>query len=364
MSKNITIKIDFNAPVTLASARDVLRQFVSWWGDEVLELLPQTWKQELQSSSARPSLTITDDEWSLLTPDGTVITLNLHLPAYELRDEIARKAPDSLRRSIDVILSRQGTLFKRLLLPSAAEPRLKQVVRLQLDRLSPFRGDDVQFDCWVIPEGADAMRTPSSRDSSIPVEVAILPKRRLADIEGSVRAVGLTPHTFRVADSQANFPPLGLPWTKHTQKRAMLTALGVSLITLAVALSPGLRSWEISDLREQTEAVRPQVERAQAEKGELSRYQLPAQAISAGRAPAIDLLLDFTKRLPDSVSVSRLQIFGQKVTIEGHTATPIDVRAMISRSPILVDVRSTSLTSTSERFSLTATLKPGISGER
>ncbi|GAA0570690.1 hypothetical protein GCM10008942_19280 [Rhizomicrobium electricum] len=143
----------------------------------------------------------------------------------------------------------------------------------------------------------------------------------------------------------------------------MISAFGASFIAAAMILSPNLRTLEIAELHAQIASVRPLVERAQAERSELSHYQLPAQAVSADRAAAFDLLLDLTKRLPDSISVSRLQVRGQDVIIEGRSTTLVDVRTLITRSPVLIDVRSTTMAPLADRFSLTAKLKPGISGD-
>ena len=362
MSKDITIKIDLSAHVTVASLNGALRSFFRWWCSEIFEQLPTGWANQLSSGSGRASLKIADDGWSLMGRDEIAIPLPTNIAPHDLRDELSRKAPDSFRQSVDVTLPRQAALFKRHYFPRAAEARLKQVVRLQLDRLSPFRGDDVMFDCWLLPEGEGAL--PLGREDSIGVEIAILPKRSLFEFENSIRALGLTPHIFRVANSPATFAPVGLPWTKHSQRRAMISVLGISLILAAIVLSPGLGNREISDLRSQIEAVRPKVERAQAERDELSRYQLPPQALSADRSATMDLVQDLTKRLPDSASVTRLRVVGRNITIEGRTTAQSDIRAAISRSPMLSDVRSTDLLPSGDRFSLIASLKSWASKER
>lgn len=336
MPQDLTLKIDFNAPVTTAGAADAGSRFVRWWLTELIALLPHGWQQSLQATLRTPSLVLGEDEWQIELGGDAVICLNASMPAHELREQLEQMAPTALSNSVDVVVSKTDVLIRRISLPAAASKRLKSVVRLQLDRLSPFRGDDVQFDTSI----CDISEALSSGNvtNDILVDVAIVPKSALRAIEQKVRDVGVVPRLFRVADSSFSFAPSGLPWTKQRQSQALLVLTGIVFWLAAFWLAPVLQEREIASLASEIASLEPKVRHATAARDELSRYQLPPQALTSNRARALDLLFELTQQLPKEAHVTKLELIDAQVTLRGTAPQPAKVMRLLKKSTFITQV--------------------------
>jgi len=334
MSQDLTIRIDLNAPVTLSGCGGALRSIFEWWMRELVGLLPTHWQERLRKTANTPRVFITEDGWRVEMDNDAIITFDADVPPYEARRELEIRAPLALTRSAEIVLLRSVGLSKRIQIPASAMARIREVVRLQLDRLSPFRGDDVQFDCYAVEE------VPSGVSSvgDVLVEVVMVPKRHLIAIEQMLRASGVVPKAFSIADIPARFAPRGLPWTRQRQYNAVALVTGLSLAIAAILLGPPMRDAEIADLRTEAEAIAPQVRTALFERDQLERYQLPTQALSSRRAAVLELLADLTKRFPDSAHITRLDMDGDQVALQGSTSAPLRIKSVLARSPWLTHV--------------------------
>lgn len=357
MPQDLTLKIDFNAPVTMAGAADAGGRFVLWWLTELISLLPHRWQQSLQAMLRTPCLILGKDEWQIeLDGDNdTIVCLNALQPAHELREQLEQMAPAALSSSVDVVIPKTDVLTRRISLPAAASKRLKSVVRLQLDRLSPFRGDDVQFDTRICDISEPFSGNTVTND--IMVDVAIVPKSALRAIEQKVREVGVVPRLFRVGNSTMTFAPAGLPWTKQRQSQALLVLAGVVFWFAAFWLAPVLQEREITSLSNEIASLEPKVRRATALRDELSRYRLPPQALSSNRARALDLLFELTQQLPKEAHITNLELVDAQVTLRGTATQPAEVLQLLKKSTLITHVVALPNSQNRSQFALRATLR-------
>lgn len=356
MSKDLIIKIDLNAPVTFSGFAGMFRSFLVWWLQELKAFIPVDWRDSLQKSKALPRVIVYKDHWCLESTTGGCLTFLNTAIAYEVAEELSRNAPLSLARGVEVVLPNTDGLLKRIKIPATARSRMRQVIRLQLDRIFPLRGDDVLFDCYLA-DGKQITSPPSlPAIGEVLIETAMVPKRRILAVEHMLRETGLVPKTFLLAETPARFTPQGLPWTKQDQSRAI--AMGVGLITFAgaVLLGPTMRDWDIADLTAEIDSVTPQVRRAIDERAKLERYQLPLQALSPDRVTALDLILDLTRRFPDNTNVQRLDVRGSQVWIKISSSSAQIAQSLLHKSPLLTQVKIMQ-GETAETFSATATLR-------
>ncbi len=354
MPQDLTLKIDLNAPVTLSGCIGVLRSFLGWWSHQLTSLFPVSWRERVRQAAPTPRVTILEDGWCLESEGGTPLTFGTAAIAYDVKEELARKAPLALAYSVDVILPRSDGLYKRVAIPAGALSRVRQVVRLQLDRLSPFRGDDVQFDCNIVEETPPVTGSTPAVNTEVLLEVAIVPKRRLLAVEQMLRGVGLVPKAFRLAGVPTNFAPQGLPWTKQTQSRALALSAGLLLFVAAVLLGPVMGNMDIAELTATMAAAAPQVHHAIADRDELARYRLPPQALSPDRVAVLDLILDLTKRLPDSAHITRLEVSDNVVSLQVRTSAALPVKSLLLQSPLLTHVKAVQ---EGDLFAVTADLR-------
>lgn len=356
MSQDLTLKIDFNAPVNAAGAADAGARFVRWWLTALISFLPLSWQQSLQATLRTPCLVLGKDAWQIALDGAAVICLNASQPAHELREQLEQMAPAALSNSVDVVVPKTDVLIRRISLPAAASKRLKSVVRLQLDRLSPFRGDDVQFDTRIC-EVSEAF---SNGSNDIIIDVAIVPKSKLHAVEQKIREVGLVPRLFRVADSTFAFAPTGLPWTKQRQSQALLVLTGIAFWFAAFWLAPVLQEREITSLSNEITSLEPKVRHATAVRDELSRYQLPPQALTSNRARALDLLFELTQQLPKDAHLTNLELVDAQVTLRGSATQSAEVVQLLKKSTLLSHVVPLPNSQNGSQFAVRATLRPSL----
>jgi hypothetical protein len=259
---------------------------------------------------------------------------SMNADPYHVREELNRQVPQTLARSAEIIIPENYALLRQINIPSAATSRLRQVIRLQLDRLSPFRGDDVLFDCYPV-DIRDTINAGSIDASEKAIEVIIVPKQRVFLIEQMLRNLGIVPRKISLKGTKAHFPPSGLPWTKQTQQLVIAWLSVIIVIAAALTFSPYLSDADINDLKEKVDYLEPEVKRALSYRNEIQKYQLPPKALTANRAAVLDLVLDLTHRLPDTIHLRRLEIKGDHISMNGVTTQPTHLESIFKRSSLL-----------------------------
>ncbi len=327
MPKTLTLEIDFNAPVTLIDVQAALFAFFRWWADQLLELVPGYWKQALQNLMAVPVLDVRHPCWklSLVGADALIEAPDAALDEDALRQQIHALFPEGVSSSIEVILSPDMAMQRRILVPFMAVKHLRSVVQLQLDRLSPFRGDDVVFDCRL----AEPTDTTAAE---LAVDVAIIPKTTLQGLEQRIRQIGLVPRRFRIGETGMVVKAGGVPWTRQRQTQALFLAAACVIWAAAFGIAPIMRKQETASLQAEISSLAPELARAEELRQELGRYELPGEALSTDRARALDVLLVLTKALPDQVHVTSLTIADNTLMLRGTAPSNMAARALLIRT--------------------------------
>lgn len=350
---------DLRAPITSGSVRRGLHEFFEWWQGQLLACLPQHWQERLDGMFRVPLLTLGETAWLLTGYNATGETLSIdpNGPMDESYEFLTNPSFRALENGVDVLLPEGDVLIRHITLPAAAIGRLRSVIRLQLDRLSPFRGDDVSFDCQT--EGA-------SEDGTARIEIAIISKSALYDYEQKLRAMGFTPRNFKIPTSSLHFSPKGIPWSKQRQLHVLLAACGFILWIAAIWFAPSAREAEIADLGSQISSMRLMVDKAQAERRELGEYVLPPEAISVDRARALDVLATLTHFLPSDTHLTDLEIDNNIVRLTGTATSTRDVETSLRRTKLFGSITGSNAAASSQEngFQFQAHLLPTRTADR
>jgi len=183
---NASIASRLGAPLATARLRFAgsgLQQFLSWWGGELASLLPASWRALFAQGRARVLYVPSGDGLELRMEEGdriaTVATLarepeldpaagSGQIAASQVE---ARLGPSRAERPRWLLLPAGQVLRRRITLPATATDRLRAVVAHELDRQTPFRADQVSYDCRVLAVDATSKMAQ--------VELLVLPKDRL-----------------------------------------------------------------------------------------------------------------------------------------------------------------------------------------
>jgi general secretion pathway protein L len=305
------------------------------WLAALLLWLPERWRAVLRSTDSRL--------WLLPAGDG-----NWTLRSGNDQDgysEIAVASGSTLSltqwpldRARWLLLPAPAVLRRELRLPLAAADRLRDLLRHQIDRETPFTADQVAFDARVL-----------GRDDSgkqIRVALVVLPLATLNTHVAAANAIGGGLRGVDVANKDGH--PLGLnllPSTQREHRRDPTVQLNLLLLAISV-IALFYAGWQsLDNRREAVAALTAEVEtqRTAARQSAALRKRLDdavegasflAQARSE-RPRVIDLLNDLSERLPDGTWLERLNIADRRVIVVGYSDQASALVARLQQSPHL-----------------------------
>ena len=222
----------------LALLRSSIGAFLGWWFGELAGLMPRRLRQQGRRERRGPVLIFGRQQSVVLQRTGederVLGSVDTDAPDHDQRLSRLLKQVKRRRRPLTVRLSDELGLRKILDLPLAAKDDLDQMLRLEMDRLTPFRADEVYFAHRVL--GSDA------RTRRLSVELQLAPKRELERALETARSFGIIPPRVELAagaegGSALNLLP-GEPvhGTRENRLRRALAIVALLLAVTAVAI--------------------------------------------------------------------------------------------------------------------------------
>jgi general secretion pathway protein L len=258
-------------------------------------------------------------------------------------------------------------LRKTVSLPLAARENLQQVLGFEMDRQTPYAGNQVYFQHEV-------MREDSARNQ-IDVRLTVVPRQMVDAAVAHLRDWGRMPRAVAVADElkgdghYANLLPADLrpkpgPWSALLYGAMALVSLALLFVLLLIPV------WQ---KRETVIAMKPVVadanRRADASnalktrlEADLARYNYLSEK-KLKTVSTVALIDELTRLLPDDTWVQQLDLHGKELQIQGDTGSSARLIGLFEQSRLLSDANFRSpLTkgrgpSTGDRFQLVATVK-------
>lgn len=310
--------------------------FLRWWCQALLEWVPARWRRLVTGQRRQICLRLEARGLWLggLAAGGEAFEVPIP-PDAALAERLDR---DPLHRRRWLWLPAGSALRRRLELPLAAAERLRDVLRFEIDRQTPFSPDQVVFDARVLGRSADGR--------SLQVEMVALPRGRL---DAALADLGPLATGLDGVDLVEDAQPLGLNLLPPAQRRSgrdpirwlNLGLAGIALLALWLALWQSLenRRQAVQWLTEQVEA-----RRAEARQVASLRQRLETGVEGAGflarqreeRPPALAVLDDLSRRLPDSTALERLNLNGNRLVMIGYSSEAPNTVARLQGSPYLI----------------------------
>jgi len=271
--------------------------------------------------------------------------------------------PKALPHRTVLRLSPEAVLTRRASFPAQVREKLPQVLRLELDRLSPFSPDQVVYDFAVLP-GAKG-------DARIAVDLALCRRDRVADWIKRLREAGspIDQITWEGAWPKANLLPLKeRPRRRQPLVNGVRLLLALILILLVAAVATPL--WQKARLLESLDA---EVGRARSQAIQVDEVRKDLEQARQGstvvlqhkweQPRVIDLLRELTDRIPDDTWVQSLEFQNREVQVRGESGQATALIGLLEEAPGIegVSFRSpvTQVARTGkERFNLAFTFMP------
>jgi general secretion pathway protein L len=328
------------------SPRQRLASLWRWWTGEISRLLPERFSM-LRGGARAPMIALEGDDAVLVSSSAGAVATAVLGPLDDARRRgavraLIERAGESRGRA-RLALGHQEALVHRVTMPGATEENLRQVLAFEMDRLTPFKADEVYFDYRVISREAAS--------GQIVVQLAVA-RREVVDARVQrLRALGANVQGVAVRDDTAQGEALDLMPAEQRgegessrERLLQLVMLGACALLLAVALV-----YPVWQKRETFKALDPIVNKArqEAEATDAIARTLEKQvadfnfllARKHGNAPALAFIEEISRLLPDNTWVTSLEIKPsgkvREVQVIGETVSSSKLIEILEGSSLL-----------------------------
>lgn len=229
-------------------------------------------------------------------------------------------------------------ITRTLFLPGQARKNLRQVIRYEIDRLTPFHPDQVYYDYRLAEDQAKTGR--------ISVELALCRREPLQGWLGRMREAGAP--VDRITWPEGWRSVNLLPEAERPKGAGRLLSLGtllgfLTLILVAATLAGPL--WQktqiLSDLNKELANVKGRAAEVNTLREAVESAHKGSVAVlerKSSQAARIDLLRELTDRLPDGTWVENLEFQGNEVQVRGESIQAAALIGLLEQAPSISGV--------------------------
>jgi general secretion pathway protein L len=348
--------------------------FLFWWFRTLLGLVPVRMRHWYMETFDLACITISNDSVLVSRPhNGSFVPLARRtVPTFADANERAtwERAIGRYRRQGFVLVVPDGHLLRReIVLPAAIEPDLRRAMSFEIDRRTPFKDDQVYFDCRILRR--------NEADASLVVELTVVPKTLadsllLASKDYGLPITGLSlgSDLLLVGKSAPNL----LPESKRYRSRSFRQLAGLILLGATVAISvlaavipirQRAVQWQYLEAQAQHyKQLATQVERERETLGKSVRDHNFLPALKQSSLPVFELLERLTLLLNDETWIYVLELTGRDtLEITGESDSAAKLLGRISEAPFVKEASfkapvTKSQFSNYERFQIRMITKP------
>ena len=310
-----------------------------WWLVQLGEMLPAKIRSGLQHDKLKLVLELQDQQLKISVGEKRWV-----LPSPWEQSEL----PDQLKKVISkaqfvtLTLSQDMTLQTRISVPRSARGYIDNVVRFEMDRLTPFKADQVYYDTGSIVD------EPGTEQCS--VELYLVPIDKLNMILDQLSQLGIEtdrviPHEF-TGRPDCNFNMLSKSQESNIKTRSkhfQLSLLTINILLLIAVVTVPLieKKARIDQLKEQVSELRFQAERVfdiREERQTLFQQQEDYVALRKEQGSTLNLIAELTRLLPDTVWLNKIAMQGSALRIQGEAVNASELIALLQNSGQLTDV--------------------------
>jgi len=345
------------------SAGEQVRRFWRWWSGELRECVPGALVRWSTRLSVLPLVVPETNGYSIHRFDGD---------AWQRVGQVNGDTPEALATALGARLQSLNVkrftlalnpgqfLAKTVRLPAAAEDNLRNALRYELDRHTPFKPEDVGFDCAIVGRD-EAVR-------EILVRLVIAPKATLAQAVERVASSGAL--VAAVQPAFVDRPTLSINLLPHEENGAapmqhllrwapwaLLAAFGAAALVLPVYQKRA----QVIELQPQVMIAAQQAQAADGLHQQLDRAQNEYNFLLQKRYASpttLQLLNEVTRILPDDTWLQNFELRttakAKELQLQGETGVAGKLIELFEQSPLL----------TGASFKSPVTQAPGSQGSR
>jgi general secretion pathway protein L len=347
---NVTEAIDIQlARLRTRFARSPIPRFFSWWGRELVALLPARTRALLAERSDALLLENQNAELVMWRQSGER-SVELGRIALSEPAEVQKSAYAQLRERLEdpnlpqfFCIRSERTLRRSISLPAAAEDNLRQVLAFEMDRQTPFKAEQVYFDFRVAARAA--------ADRNLQVELTVVPRAQLDNELTVLNASGAQLDGVDCWQAGSGSVRTGLnllPVDRRVKRRNLQLRMNLALGAAALVLLVTVMLQSLANRESALAAMQLEVEKAQNEAKQASQLRKTLEdtigsANFLGRKKhemplMVDMLNDLTKRLPDDTYLERLNVDDKnRIEMQGLSSDASKLIALLQKSEVLAN---------------------------
>lgn len=295
--------------------------FFDWWFGQLRDCLPSRWQRLFANPDQQLLFSLVDQRLQLRRVTASRSETLADLELAELQAE-----PEPLRRLLAdlpaheprfLLLPGDQVLRRRLSLPAAAAANARTMAAFEIDRQTPFKPDQVEFDCRLLPAAASG--------KSLAVELAVVPRERVL---GQLERLGALAGELDGVDGEFGGRRGGFNFLPEARRRRRdhrpllinlgLLALAALFLLLAMAQVVANREAAVVSLRAEVETQRAAARGTAQLRGSLDDAVKAASFLAEQRQQRpsmLELLRLLTEVLPDDTYVERMSYVGEQVSV-------------------------------------------------
>lgn len=326
-----------------------IKGFLQWWGGELSSMVP-AWLRNMVTESY-DYLLVTDHadnfDLTLITqePSKEFGRILLNEEGRQVWYRLVSRNTELQNTPIVLRLLAGQALVKVVTLPSAAESNIYQVVGFEMERLTPFKVDQVYYDVRLVEKLPDL--------NQIKVELVLVPRNKLDAMLKRMVGLGLLPGRVDVATADEvdyrkpvlryNLLPQKLHDKPNNRKRLIngsLLVLLVVLIALVGALPLWMKRAYSLDLEADVERESKVAKEVQELKKDADAALLESDFLLRKKStePTMLKILDeLSTRLPDDTWLTHVNYRNPKLQVHGQSPSASALIEVLEASPIFKD---------------------------
>lgn len=314
--------------------------FWRWWSKELVALLPDSMRQAIAASNERLFVQVSGT--NLIVFQGSIDRMQeVAQFAFDASDSAL---PDIQAHTRQVVLLLPPTqiLDTVVTLPAATEENLGEVLSFEMDRLTPFTAGQVYFGFDIVAR--------SNAKGTIDLQLLVAPRATIDELLSVLKRAGLRPSIISAKADSERLHNINLLPRDHTQKARVATQwLNVGLAVTILILLVTVIAIPLLQKRHLIAELEPQVAAAMEAAKEGSRLKRNIELIATGSAEllarkearpmTIAIVDEMSRILPDNTWVSRIDIAGNEIQIQGQSEAAESLIGLIEESPSFENAR-------------------------
>ncbi len=341
---------------------------LGWWLKGLGYLVPESLKKLFSQKKKSIPIEIKNNQLIITWPKkskGDSQPTNYSLDKESQRIELAKRINKVNHEKYHLCLkitSEKG-LRKSLRFPLNAETNLPSIIEFEIDRQTPFSPDQVYHGYQITG------RNPSSK--TLEVELNVIPRKQVDPQLAILENLEILPDRVELIREDEQEPINVLPKTAEKTSSNSVKYLNIFLILLAFSIFLAIVVLPFVHLNSA-------INKTQKELNELKKTALEVNHLKTEWQKTLDkqkfinqkigsrrsvtmIIEELTRILPDDSWLTRLQIKGNTIRLQGESAAATSLIGIIEQSDLFKDARfqspvTTNISTGNDRFQIIATL--------